>query len=195
MTRSRATVHRYIAVLGVLAALLMALGLYRDWIVDSLIARLAYFVWLVGLFFRSRPQRLYWALPILGGAGIGILVLLANIKQRLEPEPQVETVGRAANWDSLLKNAERQPFFRKFLRRKLEASMSEAVLLTRRASEAQGTHTEDAGEPNALSEIRTLLDATVPQIAADGRDAAGNAWKPEAAVEYSERMLEDGNDR
>lgn len=175
-----------------LGALLLALFLH-DWIADVLVVRGAYYVWLLGLLFRSRPQMLYWMLPVICGVGIGILVLIGNIQQRVRFSPPPVILGPASEWHEWLDRASNQPFFRKYLRRKLENLTRETLQLEQPLTSAFGRAITSASPPPLPAEAQALFAVHLPHSVMDGEDTVG-PWNPEAVVEYLESTLEGTND-
>lgn len=183
----------WLLALALLVGILLLVVFLHDWIVDALVVRGAYYVWLLGLLLKSRPQMAYWMLPVVCGIGIGILVFLGSFRQRVRPSPPPVMLGRAAEWHEWLDRASNQPFFRKYLRRKLENLTRETLQLEQPLPFASGRAVLLASPPPLPTEVQALFAAHLPHSVIDGEDTVG-PWNPEAVVEYLEFMLEGNND-
>ncbi len=109
-----------------LLALLLVLGaiglaaLLRDWISDVLVVYIAYYLWWISQAIRSRPQMMFWVLPIILGTVSIILMLAAAYGDSQDTGPAASPVGRVADWAEYLDLASVQHFARRYLRRKFE---------------------------------------------------------------------------
>ena len=180
-------------VLLVVVVLLLVVFLH-DWVADVLVVRGAYYVWLMTLLLRSRPQMAYWVLPVICGIGIGIFVFVGNLQQRVRSSPPQVVLGRASEWDGWLDRASSQPFFKKYLRRKLENLTREVLQLEQRMPFDSGRIVSSSSQRSLPPEAQALFAAHLPQSSADGEGAVG-PWNPEVIIEYLESTWEGTNDR
>ncbi|MBN1922223.1 MAG: hypothetical protein JW892_13330 [Anaerolineae bacterium] len=180
-------------VLALLLGALLFVVFLHDWIADVLVVRGAYYVWLLGLLLRSRPQMLYWMLPVICGVGMGMLVLIGSLRPRARISPPPVVLGRAAEWHEWLACASNQPFFRKYLRRKLENLTRETLQLEQPLPSAYGRAVASASSTPLPPELQGLFAAHLPYSIMDEEDPVG-PWNPEVVVEYLESTLEGKND-
>jgi len=184
----------WLLALALLAGVLLLVVFLHDWVADVLVVRGAYYVWLMTLLLRSRPQMAYWVLPVIYGIGIGILVFVGNLRQRVRFSPPQVVSGRASEWDGWLDRASNQPFFKKYLRRKLENLTREVLQLEQRMPFDPGRIVSSGSQLPLSPEAQALFAEHLPQSFADGEGAVG-PWNPEVIVEYLESTWEGTNDR
>ncbi len=189
----------WLLALALLVGVLLLVVFLHDWVADVLVVRGAYTVWLMTLLLRSRPQMAYWVLPVICGIGIGILVLVGNLRQRGQFSPPQVVLGRASEWDGWLDRASNQPFFKKYLRRKLENLTREILQLEQRMPEVlrtldPGRLVSSSSQPPLPPEVQALFAVHLPQSSADGEGAVG-PWNPEVVIDYLESIWEGTDDR
>ncbi len=194
MKRShRANAWMSALVLVVFLALLALLVTLREWIADVFVVRAAYALWLLRLFIRSRPQSMYWTLPVVVGIGIGVMVFVGHLGKDSTTASSVVILGRAADWSEWLILAEKQPFFRKFLQRKLESLVRAAL----ESKHEELSLFERDLPPEVIAVVspraRFMHVGYSSQQLGDVEDSG--SWEPEVVVEYLEGILEVVDDR
>jgi hypothetical protein len=113
MTVSRARII-LIFVLFVLLFSILTL-LFWDFIRDTIIVPIYYFIWVIGLILKSIPQGVYWAFLVLLSLIIGFKTLEStqverNFERREGDQPQADT--RYLYWRRLCTNMDISPFSR-----------------------------------------------------------------------------------
>ncbi len=178
-------------VLGLAVGTLAAILILREWVMDVLVVRLAYYFWVMGLSLRSRPQAVYWALPIVVGIVAAILLLAYNLDlHRVSELPPVK-LGRVSEWEEWLRSAKINPYFNKYLHRKM-------LRLTRRALQLEeqphaGRESSHVIMPPMPPEVEILLRERRPP--SFDYMATPEAWHLEDIVAYLETVLEVEDDR
>ena len=175
-----------------LAVLAVVRLLWFDWITDVLVVRAAYTLWLVGLVIRSRPQALFWSLPIVLGVVAMILLLARHVKIRRSVDQPPRPVGRVAEWAELLELAAGAPYFEKYLSRRVASLAERALQLEPRP------HAERADDAAAVvmqtlpPEVKALLSGRSPPPGTLNSSKTGCL---EVIVETLEAVLEVDHDR
>ena len=182
---------RLLVLLGMALVTLLALLLFRDWMTDVLAVRVSYYLWILGLSIRSRPQNLYWALPAV--VGIIALILLAayNIDVRQTRDKPSSPVGPVARWAEWVQSVRVNPYANRYLYRKV-GRLAEHVLHLDATAEA-GADSGHGILPDPPPELVALLRErhTLPADHLGGPDA----WGLETIVTYLESVLEVDYDR
>ncbi len=179
-----------LVLLGMALVTLLALLLFRDWMTDVLLVRVSYFLWIMGLSIRSRPQYLYWALPAV--LGIVALILLAayNVEMRQKRDTPSLPVGPVSRWAEWVLSVRVNPNANRYLYRKV-GRLAEHVLQLDATVEA-GTDPAHGLLPDPPPELVALLRErhTLPA------DHLGSPekWGLEPIVTYLESVLEVDHD-
>jgi hypothetical protein len=179
-----------LVVLAVLAVVWLA---WYDWIREVLVVRAAYHLWLIGLAIRSRPQGLYWSLPIVAGAGAMILLLARQLAVPGRVRPPSLAVGRVADWAQWLDLAAAAPYFEKYLRRRVARLAERALQLEQGPHGERGDQWAPVVMPALPPEVKALLHPRHPPPPGTTNDAQARAY--EVIVDYLESALEVDHDR
>ena len=187
----RASRWNLLLLLGLALGTLLVLLLFRDWMMDVLVVRVAYYLWVAGLVIRSRPQMLYWALPVIAGVVALMLLLAYNVNLQRTPRKPPLPVGYVGKWAEWLRSAKINPYADKYLYRRV-ARLTEYVLQWDAPAEAEA----DSGYgilQDPPPELVTLLRErhSLP----DDHLGSPEKWGLEAIVTYLESVLEVDHDR
>lgn len=172
-----------LVVLGLALGTLIATLLFREWVLEVLVVRLAYRLWILGLAINARPQGFYWALPIVAGLIALIVLLLYNVNLYRPTAKRAATPGYVAGWAEWLHFARVNPHANRYLYRKVVRLAEQALRLDDSAL---------ALPPDLPPAVEALLRR---RQASEEQLAGPEAWRLADIVAYLETILEVDHDR